>query len=129
MKRLFQHYEGVIQGLIGKRLKNLKCICDKTSKNVILIWLESDNSWFRIFIDGTYCGVEKYNIDESQNDAEVDDDLLIEYKKEVDGLTINNAIVKSWILPEITLIIELSNSTKLILNCNKNEICVLDFNK
>lgn len=129
MNRLFQHYEGDIQGLIGKELKNLKSLYDRNSNDVILIWLESDNSWFRIFIDGAYCGVDEYKNDESLDDAEEDDDLLIEHKKWVTGMTIKEAKVESWVLPEIKLTLELSNTTKLTLNCDKNEFCTLDINE
>ncbi|MCH2231785.1 MAG: hypothetical protein MK105_15735 [Crocinitomicaceae bacterium] len=126
MKRLFQHYEGEIQGLIGKELKNLKSLHDKNDNDVILIWLESGNSWFRVFIDGVYCGVDEYENDESIYDVEEDDDLLIEHKKWVNGMTINKAKVESWVLPEIKLTLELSSDTKLILKCDKNEFCSLN---
>ena len=129
MNRLFQHYEGEIKGLVGKELKNLKGLYDKKDNDLILIWLASDNSWFRIFIDGVYCGVDEYKNDESQDDAEEDDDLLIEHKKWVSGVTINKAKVESWVLPEIKLTLEFSNQTKLILNCDKNEFCTLNINK
>ena len=80
MNRLFQHYEGEIKDLMGKQLLNIKCLYDKDENDVILVWIQSDKSWFRISIDRTHCGVDEYTNDNSQNDAEEDDDLLIEHK-------------------------------------------------
>lgn len=126
MNRLFQHYEGEIKVIEGLTLKGLKYLNDdeSESKNVILFWLSTENKWLRIFIDGSYCGIDEYETDESDNDND-DEVTFVNEDKWVNNLTIESAKVESGILPLITLTIVFTNGTQLILNCDENENCAL----
>ncbi|MGB1039400.1 MAG: hypothetical protein ACPGVD_00840 [Flavobacteriales bacterium] len=126
MNRLFQHYEGEIKVIEGLTLKRLKYLNDdeSESKNVILFWLETENKWLRIFIDGTYCGIDEYETDESDYDND-DEVTFVNEDKWVKNLTIKSAKVESGILPLITLTIVFTNGTQLLLNCDENENCTL----
>ena len=100
MNRLFQHYEGEISKIQGKKVKSLTSLIDDESKseNVILLWLEIENSWLRIFIDGTYCGVDEYESNESEND--LDDGVSFQnYDEMIRDLEIKEAKVISGNLP------------------------------
>lgn len=119
MQRLFQHDHGEVNQLRGLKLKGLQCLFDDETPNddVILFWLETKTSWLRIFIDGTYCGIDQYAQDESERD---DDDgvSFVKFDKVVSGTTILSALVESQDLPLIALTITLSNGTRLILDCD-----------
>ena len=74
MDRIFQHYEGEIDTLKGARFTTVKSLVDDAN-DVVLLGLndEVSNCWYRIFIDGTYCGVDRYIEDASVEDD--DDDV------------------------------------------------------
>jgi len=67
MNRLFQDSEGQIPKIQGKKLEELKVLFDieegENKGDVILFWLKSSKSWLRIFIDGSYCGIDEYFVD------------------------------------------------------------------
>lgn len=126
MKRLFQHYEGEVKEIEGLSLKRLRLLIDDESEkeNVILFWLQTKNSWLRIFIDGCYCGIDEYETNESEND--LDDDVSFRIEDNwIKDLVIKKAKVESKNLPLITLTIDFTNETQLILNCDKDEDCTL----
>ncbi len=123
MNRLFQHYEGEVTALRGSKIRSMKSLRDKESQNVFLIWIETDNSWLRMFIDGSYCSIDEYGHDASGNDRDAFEGLLIEHKTWEDDVNILKAEVKSNDLPEIRLSIELSNRETLILDCNNDAFC------
>ena len=119
--RLFQDYEGEIIKLTGLKLQGLKCLYNKSTNQVILFWLKADNISLsiRIFIDGIYCGVDSCNEDKAHEEADCDDDLLINYDTWVNGLTIISAFVESEAINEpefITLKINLTQNRQLILD-------------
>lgn len=72
MQRVFQHYEGEITELRGLRFSQVKAFVATEDNDIVLLWckVESNNIWYRIFIDGVYCGVDKYFEDESINDLD-----------------------------------------------------------
>ena len=124
MNRIFQHYKGAVDQIIERTIKSVKYLIDDSSNDVILIWMETDINWLRIFIDGSYCGIDTYETDESESDE--DDDISFKHiSNNIIGKTIKTAQVSSTQLPHITLTIALSNDTKLILDCDKNEYCSL----
>ena len=129
MNRLFQHYKGEVKEIQGLTLKGLKYLVDVESEknDVLLFWLETENKWLRIFIDGAYCGIDEYEKDESELDKD-DDVKFINENNWVKGLTIKTAKVESEFLPIITMTIYFTNGTKLILNCDENEKCTLNKN-
>ena len=126
MNRLFQHYEGEIKEIEGLTLKALNSLIDDDSEkeNVILLWIETESNWLRIFIDGSYCGIDEYETNESENDLD-DDVSFINQDNWIKGLTIKKAKVESGYLPLITLTIDFTNRIQLILKCDKNEDCSL----
>jgi hypothetical protein len=133
--RLFQDCKGEIIKLRGLKLQGLKCLYSRETNHVILFWLEVDNtSWIRVFIDGIYCGVDSYEEDFSQQDADSDDDFLINHDTRVNGLTIISAFVESEDISEppfITLKINLTQNRQLILDYREggNNITLIQFNQ
>ncbi|MFT5777650.1 MAG: hypothetical protein ACI837_000598 [Crocinitomicaceae bacterium] len=128
MNRIFQDNNGTVESLNGRKLSSLKCLYndDHESEDVILFWLQTDENWLRIFIDGVYCGIDEYDNDESQSDLEADDDTrLVNHDSWIKDNCIDQIIVESTDLPIITLSILLSNKSSIILACDKNEICTL----
>ena len=97
---------------------------DSEKENVILLWIETESNWLRIFIDGSYCGIDEYETNESENDLD-DDVSFINQDNWIKGLTIKKAKVESGYLPLITLTIDFTNRIQLILKCDKNEDCSL----
>lgn len=97
---------------------------DNLSENVILFWLETENKYIRIYIDGTYCGIDEYETDESDDDVE-DGITFINKDNWVRNLTIQSAKMESEFLPLITLTIDFTNGTQLIMNYKENENCTL----
>ncbi|MBU2713186.1 hypothetical protein [Zooshikella harenae] len=75
MDRIFQHNEGEVTELNGATFTTVKALIDDKDNNVYLLWLFDKTSkyWYRIFIDGIYCGVDQYLQDGSMNDE--DDDI------------------------------------------------------
>lgn len=129
MNRLFQNYEGQIKVIEGLTLRGLKYLNDDESENenIILFWLETENKWLRIFIDGTYCGIDEYETNESDNDNN-DEVTFVNEDNWVKDLTIESAKVESRFLPLITLTIDFTNGTQLLLNWGENENCTLKKN-
>ncbi len=76
MDRIFQHYQGTIDAMQGARFSCVKVLEDAMDHDVILLWMRDDTSktWYRVFIDGAYCGVDQYGEDESEED--IDDDVI-----------------------------------------------------
>lgn len=75
MDRIFQDYEGDVPELEGSKFTIVKSLIDDVDKDIYLLWLydELSGSWYRIFIDGLYCGIDRYPHDQSCNDE--DDDI------------------------------------------------------
>lgn len=73
MERIFQDQNGEIEELKGAQFSTVKAMVDDEDSSVVLLWCYDivSNFWYRIFIDGTYCGVDRYREDNSGND---DDD-------------------------------------------------------
>lgn len=129
MKRVFQHYTGEVECLKGLKILGLSCLYHRRSGNrdAILFWMEAgDKKWYRIFIDGTYCGVDEYSFNNSGSD--LDENLeLRNHDSFVKGLRIKSAHVKSAFLPVIKLTISFDNESVLIFDCNSEEKCSLQF--
>ena len=124
MNRLFQHYEGEIRKIEGLTLRGLELLINNESgkEDIILIWMQTGNKWLRIFIDGCYCGIDEYDQNKSKND--IDDGIsLINKDSWVKGLVIKNANVESKDSLIITLIINFTNETQLILDLLNKKWC------
>lgn len=128
MERLFQHYEGQVKEIENLILKGLKALVDDNSdgENVILLWLESDKFWLRIFIDCAYCGIDSFSYDNSIEDLE-EGYSYVTKTKWVENLIIQKALVK-YENQLITLTVELTNGHEIIFSCDKNEHCQLKRN-
>ncbi len=72
LDRIFQHYEGVVTELKGSRFTTVKSLIDDIDKDIYLLWFydEFSSSWYRIFIDGIYCGIDRYTDDCSVDDED-----------------------------------------------------------
>ncbi len=127
MNRLFQDCVGEVKGLNGLKVKKLRVLTDKIQEsNVILIWLQTEKSWLRIFVDCPfYCGIDEYDEDKSEDDKNFDDDILQNCDDWIQGLTIKNVRVECDVKYTITLTIEFTNTSSLVLKCDKNENCSL----
>lgn len=71
MERIFQDDSGTVDGMAGAVIGEAWAVADVADGNVILLWLEDtiSDGWLRIFIDGIYCGIDRYP------DLEIEDDL------------------------------------------------------
>jgi hypothetical protein len=117
--RLFQDCEGEIIKLRGLKLQGLNCLYSKTTNQVILFWLKVNNIplWIRVFIDGIYCGIDSYEEDASKEDADSDDDSLINHDNWVNGLTIISAFIESETMNEFMILkINFTQNRQLILD-------------
>ena len=123
MKRLFQNYKGEVKALNGLILKEL-CYLKHSDDDIILLWLRTENSFLRIFIDGCYCGIDEYSEDNSKDDID-DDMILIDKTKWIKDLTIKSTFVKAKTLPLISMTIVFTNGSELVFSCNKEEKCSL----
>lgn len=94
MDRIFQDYEGEIKELMGARFTVVKSLVDDVDDNVYLLWLydESSKYWYRIFIDGAYCGVDRYSQDNSIDDDD-DDEIWQDHSKWFEGKVVLSATV------------------------------------
>jgi hypothetical protein len=96
MERIFQNYEGSVVGLAGVEFGGARAVVDVSDGNVILIWLEDaiGGDWYRIFIDGTYCGIDRFP------ECEIEDDLddgytEADHSQWFEGRTVDRADVES----------------------------------
>lgn len=113
MDRIFQHYEGEITEFTGLSFSQVKSFIDKDDNDVILLWLKvySKNIWYRIFIDGAYCGIDKYLDDESENDF--DDCIRV---RDYSPKFTNQKVLKS----EVINTIEAKDFIKLLIHFEQN---------
>ncbi|MCM8856658.1 MAG: hypothetical protein LC541_20085 [Candidatus Thiodiazotropha sp.] len=117
MERIFQHYEGSIEALKDVTFSEAKAFINKADNDVILIWLKNDKdkSWYRVFIDGAYCGVDLYQKESYEEDLD-DHVKIIDYS--------------SWFNKKKTLSVfvtlESNNGSHIVLTFKfSNSICQL----
>ncbi len=77
MKRIFQHYEGEIEALSASHFSTVKAVVNSLDNSVVVLWLHDKHKgfWYRLFIDGVYCGIDQFSDDRSLED--IDDDITI----------------------------------------------------
>ena len=77
MKRIFQHYEGDIEALSESHISTVKAVVNSLDNSVVVLWLHDKHKgfWYRLFIDGVYCGIDQFPDDRSLED--IDDDIII----------------------------------------------------
>lgn len=128
-QRIFQDTHGTIEELQGKRIASLCSLDDAQTGEVILLWLRTDpdGRWYRIFIDGRYCGIDLF--DQAMMEEDVDEDVRVrDLSSEYLGKEIRLAKVSEPSEPgrHIVLTFEFAAKT-LELVCNSIEgDCVLD---
>ncbi len=129
MDRLFQNYEGAIESLNGISFSEAKAFTNESDGDVILIWLKnsSDDTWYRIFIDGAYCGVDKYQTNNSNED--LDEDIkVIDHTNWFQNKTVLSAVVSSTNIGNSRIILTLifSNSICQLICKNEDGDCYLN---
>ena len=52
--------------------KSVKAVINSEDGSIIVLWAGSfeKNDWFRIFIDGYYCGVDRFDADQCNDDMD-----------------------------------------------------------
>ena len=122
MERIYQDYSGDVESLINLVIIEAVALVDEINDDVILIWLKEKNSnlWLRIFIDGVYCGIDRYK----NNEIELDDDDGIERVNLTECF--NNREIKSAVVSsensKITLALSFIDAVfKLICTSEKGE--------
>ena len=123
MDRLFQHYKGEIKELIGVEFSCVKALCDREESDldVVLIWMQNKalDCWYRVFIDGVYCGVDCYEIDQSSDDID-DEVIVIDHSPWFSNKKISQAEVEIEPIKEssyILLTLVFSDHSEMQLNC------------
>lgn len=129
--RIFQDYEGYVKKITGLKVSSLKAIIDQENDDIILIWIgvNNDLSWYRIFIDGCYCGIDYYDKDLSNEDLDddvicvnyncINDEIIVKAKVESGNVTFGDS--------SILLIIEFISGKKLLLYCyDFDGVCKLE---
>ncbi|MCD4742231.1 MAG: hypothetical protein K8R67_07115 [Desulfobacteraceae bacterium] len=76
MERIFQHYKGEIKAFSQLYFSTAKAVVNSLDNSVIVLWLNEkyNGVWYRIFIDGTYCGIDQFSEDKSSED--IDDGII-----------------------------------------------------
>lgn len=132
VKRIFQHFEGDIEELVGAHFSAAKAVVDNDSGELIVLWLYEDSraSWYRIFLDGIYCGIDKFSYDGSADDA--DDHLTIKdlshifYDETVEKASVTSGSAANTYL---TLSINFKSFMCNLVYRYPEEICTLVFTK
>ena len=129
MNRIFQDTHGNVDALKGRTISSLVSVND--SEDVILFWFgeKDSNVWWRVFIDGAYCGIDEYR------NCEIEEDLdesvsKIDYSSKlnsgkVESVSVSNPMQKD---KHIVLSLKLENQLfELVCKSSEGE-CVLKFN-
>ncbi len=128
MDRIFQNYEGEITEFTGLRFSQVKSFIDEGDNDIILLWfkVESTDIWYRVFIDGEYCGVDKYYQDESEVDCDdlirVEDHSLKFHNQKIVKTEVVNAIKSDHL---ISLIIRFDKSVFTLVCLYDTGTCTL----
>ncbi len=117
MQRVFQHYEGDVDEFQGKEFSIVKAVCEEHTNDVIVAWMMStqDEAWYRIFIDGVYCGIDKYSEDRSSNDLD-EEVKIVDYSSSFNHKACVRAAVNND-KQQIILHIDFSDNSEASLVC------------
>lgn len=130
MDRIFQNESGEIHELVGSRFTKVVSLDDMDTGNVVVVWLKESISevWYRIFIDGHYCGIDQYKIDCIIND--MDDHIkATDISDEFSNDTVTMATVTNNIQCEGSIQLELRfKESSFTLVCkDENGFCTRAF--
>ncbi len=130
MKRIFQHYEGKIQALSGSQFSTVKAVVHAPDNSVMVLWLQEEQKavWYRLFVDGIYCGIDQFPDDESLEDMD-DDIIIIDHSAWFEGKTVLDAGVSSGKKDSSDIVVSLKfaeSECRLVYQSEDNE-CGLNF--
>jgi hypothetical protein len=93
-QRLFQHYKGKIVDFNQLEFSTVKAVVDSADTHVLTVWLQNryNDCWYRLFIDGAYCGVDRFLSDLSSEDLD-EGAKIIDYSEWFQGKRILKAHV------------------------------------
>lgn len=108
MDRIFQHYQGAIDELKGASFSCVKSACDNADGDVVLLWARDETlqCWYRIFIDGANCGVDRYEIGQSQDDFD-EEVLCVDHSAWFQGKTMGSANVSCPTKPDEHIVLSM----------------------
>ena len=128
MKRIFQHYEGEIEALSGSHYSTVKAVVNSFDNSVVVLWLHDKRKgfWYRLFIDGIYCGIDQLSGDNSLEDMD-DDIIIIDHSAWFQDKILLKAKVLSGSgdLPDMVASLEFAKSECQLIyraKCNKCEL-------
>ena len=130
MKRIFQHYEGEIEAFSQSHFSTVKSVVNSLDNSVVVLWLQDKQKefWYRLFIDGVYCGIDQFSDDKSFED--IDDDIIImdhsawfQDKKLLEANVFSGSMVSS----DITVSLKFATSECQLIFQSKYDICELKF--
>ncbi len=132
MDRLFQHYEGEVRELVGVEFSWVNALVNEKDRDVVLIWLRDQTQccWYRIFIDGVYCGVDRYSSDNSREDMDegiksIDHSGWFAGKKVISATVDSNKEASG---SHILLTLRFDDKSEMLLNCvSEDGCCKLQF--
>jgi hypothetical protein len=131
MKRLFQHYLGSIDAIVGAEFSVVKELADKSDGNIILMWFQDTHGacWYRIYIDGVYCGVDRYEEEEISDDMD-EYVVALDHSGWFKNKRLTEAIVESDLNPDslICMSFKFNDGSTMLLDCvSEDGECRLHF--
>lgn len=116
-KRIFQNYTGNIKELEGANFNTVKAAVDTDRNSVIVLWMHelNANAWYRVFIDGVYCGIDRFKSDRSTDDLD-EGVVLKDFSSRFRGRTLLSAVVSDHEEGKSVL--------KLTLHCDSRDCCL-----
>lgn len=130
MKRIFQHYEGKIQTFSGSQFSTVKAVVHAPDNSVMVLWLQEEQKrvWYRLFVDGIYCGIDQFSDDESLEDMD-DDIIIVDHSAWFKGKTVLEAGVSSGKKGTSDIVVTLKfaeSECRLVYRSEDND-CGLEF--
>jgi hypothetical protein len=131
-KRLFQDCVGKIDQFIGVDYSSVKSLrFEDEPDDVLLLWMQNNHTknWYRIFIDGAYCGIDEF-LENLLDDYDYEEgDVLIDHSGWFKDKHVIQAEVKyEAVGSHIALSIVFEGENIMILNClSPDGKCILQF--
>jgi len=130
MERVFQHYKGEIEAFSQFHFSTAKAVVNSFDNSVVVLWLYEKHNrfWYRIFIDGIYCGIDQFSDDKSLED--IDDEIIIidhsawfQDKKLLEAKVCSG----SGVLPDMVVSLKFAKSECQLIYQPKYHKCRLEF--
>ncbi len=130
MKRIFQHYEGDIEALSESHFSTVKAVVNSLDNSVVVLWLHDKRKefWYRLFIDGIYCGIDQFSEDKSLEDMD-DDIIIIDHSSwfQVKILLKAKVFSGSGVSSDMVVSLKFAKSECQLIYRSKNSKCELKF--